>query len=203
MSAARAIILCKAPVAGAVKTRLIPAYTASQAAQLHVTMARTVAARLSSLFADTRVAADDVTHPFFASLHLPVMAQGEGDLGQRMARLSRQAFAESAGPLLLVGTDSPHMPASRLLAAMALAAEYEVVIGPVEDGGYDLIACRHHQPGLFAGVRWGSGRVLADTLARIETLGLSHTLLDCGFDIDRPEDVERARALGWRPGRGA
>jgi rSAM/selenodomain-associated transferase 1 len=199
MSDARVIILCKAPVAGAVKTRLMPAYTAAQAADLHAAMARRVAAHARSLFADVRVAADDVTHPFFASLGLPVVPQGDGDLGQRMAALSLAAFRESALPLLLIGTDAPHMPSSRLLAAAAHSARYAVVLGPVEDGGYDLIACRGHHPELFAGIRWGSGRVLADTLGRIEGLGLSHTLLDVSFDIDRPEDVARGMAAGWRP----
>ena len=169
-------------------------------------MARTVAGRARTLFADARVAADDAAHPFFASLGLPIVAQGEGDLGQRMARLSRAAFAESDAPLLLIGTDAPHMPSSRLLAAAGLTTQYEVVIGPVEDGGYDLIACSSHHPELFAGVHWGSGQVLADTLARIDGLGLSHALLDVSFDIDRPEDGDRAMAAGWRPnletGRG-
>ncbi len=199
MSDARVIILCKAPVPGAVKTRLMPAYTAAQAADLHAAMARAMARHASTLFADARVAADDVAHPFFASLGLRIVPQGEGDLGQRMARLSRAAFAEADAPLLLIGTDAPHMPSSRLLAAAASIAEHKVVIGPVEDGGYDLIACRGHYPELFAHVRWSSGQVLADTLARIDGLGLSHALLDISFDIDRPEDVDRALAAGWRP----
>lgn len=200
MSEMRAIILCKAPVAGTVKTRLMPDYSAAQAAELHAAMARTVAARARALFADVRVAADDAAHPFFAALGLPVLHQGLGDLGQRLARLSAQAFESSDAPLLILGTDSPHMPSRRLRQAAALIHQYEVVLGPVEDGGYDLIACRRHQPGLFAGVPWGSGQVLGETLARVQSLGLSHALLDVGFDIDRPADVGRAMAAGWRPG---
>lgn len=199
MNAVRVIILCKAPVAGAVKTRLLPAFAPAQAADLHAAMARAVAGQARALFRDVQLAADDAAHPFFASLGLPVLSQGDGDLGQRMARLSAQAFAVADAPLLFLGTDSPHMPPRRLLAAAELAAQYGVVLGPVEDGGYDLIACRGHHPALFAGVRWGTGGVLADTLARIDRLGLSHALLDTAFDIDRPEDLARAMAAGWRP----
>jgi uncharacterized protein len=146
----RVIVLCKAPVPGGVKTRLMPAYTAEQAADLHMAMARTVVRRAQALFADVRVAADDVHHPFFASLRLPVVAQGDGDLGRRLARLNALAFSESELPVCFLGTDSPHMHPSRLLQAAALIRKHDVVLGPVEDGGYDLIACRGLYPEVFA-----------------------------------------------------
>jgi uncharacterized protein len=199
MNGNRVIILCKAPVAGRVKTRLMPDYPAEEAADLHAAMARTVIARARSLFSDVRVAADDPGHPFFAALGLHVVAQGEGDLGQRLMHLSNRAFAEHGAPVIFLGTDSPHMQEQRLLRAAELVRSHDIVLGPVEDGGYDLIACRSCHPGVFDHVRWGSPHVLDDTLARIGMLGLSSALLEISFDVDRAEDVARARACGWKP----
>jgi hypothetical protein len=45
----------------------------------------------------------------------------------------------------------------------------------------------------------GSGRVLADTLARADRLGARTALLDAGFDVDRFEDLNALRALRAGP----
>jgi len=161
-------------------------------------MATTVILRAARLFADVVIAADDVTHPFFADFDLPVCAQGEGDLGQRMALQSRNAFADDAGSVLLLGTDSPHMPDERLLQAVNALQDHDIVLGPVEDGGYDLVAMRRLFSAIFAGVQWSSGKVLTQTLANIERQGDAVALLDTGFDVDFPEDVDRARQCGWQ-----
>jgi uncharacterized protein len=197
MNDVRVIILCKAPVPGRVKTRLIPAFSAPEATRLHAAMAETVIDRARSLFADVHLAADVCNHPFFARFELPVVAQGPGGLGERLARLCTAAFAESGRPVLFLGTDSPHMPVQRLTSAAKLLRSHDVVIGPVEDGGYDLIACRSCWPGIFERIRWSSAHVLDDTLARINTLGLSRALLDTSFDVDRADDVARAKSNGW------
>jgi len=204
-------IMCKAPVAGCVKTRLfshkvngearegaLGHYSAEQAAQLHAAMAETVIHRAARLFDDICIAADDPAHPFFSGFDLPLCAQGDGDLGQRMTRLMRRGFAAGADAVMFLGTDSPHMPDSRLLQAAKALQTHDVVIGPVEDGGYDLIAMTAPQ-NIFDAITWSSEKVLEQTLSHIRRLGLSCLQLDTGFDIDHPEDLERAAQAGWQP----
>ncbi len=192
----RVIILCKAPVPGRVKTRLLTRYSAAQAARLHAAMARTVIERASALCSDVRIAADDPSDPFFAAFGLPLLAQGEGDLGQRMARLARQAFQLGTKPLMFLGTDSPHMPASRLMEAGRALEEHDVVFGPVEDGGYDLVAMKRELP-IFDDVPWSTAAVLRQSLRHCEALELRVACLAESFDIDTPADLDRAMALGW------
>jgi rSAM/selenodomain-associated transferase 1 len=204
-------IMCKAPVAGRVKTRLFSRkvngearegalgyYSADEAAALYANMAETVIHRASRLFDDVCIAANDPTHPFFSTFDLPLYSQGDGDLGQRMSRLMLQGFADGADAVMFLGTDSPHMPDSRLLQAMAALKNHDVVIGPVEDGGYDLIAMTAPED-VFNNITWSSGEVLEQTLSHIQRLGLSCLQLDVGFDIDYPEDLERAAQAGWQP----
>jgi len=192
----RVIIMCKAPVAGRVKTRLMSEFSANSAAVLHAAMATTVIKRAKQLFEDVEIAADDPEHAFFAQFGLPVKVQGDGCLGERMQRLVDQAFAEGVAAVLLLGTDSPHMPETRLLAAAGLLSEFDVVLGPVEDGGYDLVALSAAHP-IFRSVQWSTPQVLQQTLANTQALKLSPTLLDTGFDVDYPADVERAQKAGW------
>lgn len=195
LKAPTVMIMCKAPVAGAVKTRLMVKYSAEQAAQIHMAMAETVIRRAMRLFEDVRIAADDPGHGFFAQFGIPVVEQGQGSLGDRMARLLSGA-AEN-GSVLFLGTDSPHMSDARLLEAADALDGSDVVIGPVEDGGYDLIALQRDWP-VYEGVEWSTGEVLAQTLANCRKLRLKRWLLDISFDIDTPDDLARAEASGWR-----
>jgi len=190
------VIMCKAPVAGRVKTRLTSLYSAAEAAELHCAMATTVIHRAARLFTDVVIAADDMEHPFFTGFELPLRSQGDGDLGDRMNRQLQSGFAEGASAVLLLGTDSPQMADARLLQAHASLDDYDVVVGPVEDGGYDLLAMRQCWP-LFSDVQWSSGDVLAQTLAHCRQQELKTCLLDTGFDVDFPADIDRARRCGW------
>jgi len=186
------IIMCKAPVAGQVKTRLMCRYSAEEAASLHRAMAERVIARAKRLFTHVIIAADDPAHPFFAAFGLPLRAQGEGDLGVRMQRQIDAPFAAGAKGVLLLGTDSPHMADARLIEAAAALDAADVVLGPVEDGGYDLIAlaAAHN---IFDGVAWSSADVLRRSVANAERQGLRVALLSESFDVDTPADLDRAR----------
>jgi len=198
----RVIIMCKAPVAGRVKTRLMSAYSAEEAAAIHAAMARTVIDRARRLFDDVWLAADDPEHPFFQQSGVPLRRQVTGNLGQRMASEVRRTFRDGASGVLLLGTDSPHMADGRLLAAARFVDQYDVVVGPVEDGGYDLIAMRAPHTSLFRGVAWGTERVLAQTCAIAEQHALTLKALPESFDVDTPAMLERALQAGWSlPGR--
>jgi hypothetical protein len=190
------MIMCKAPVSGCVKTRLMTAFSADDAARIHMAMASTVILRARRIFDEVCIAADDPKHPFFAQFGLPLLVQGEGNLGQRMARLLKLEVAARAHPVLFLGTDSPHMDDARLLDAARDLESCDVVIGPVEDGGYDLIALNGDWP-VFDAVQWSSGDVLQKTLANCERMGLSCRRLATSFDVDTPEDLVRASMSGW------
>jgi len=191
------MIMCKAPVCGKVKTRLFSGYSKEQATVLHQQMASTVIARANSLFADVWIASDDIAHPFFALFDLPLHEQGEGDLGQRMTRLLQKAGDEGFAKVIFLGTDSPHMAASRLTDACDALMQHDLVIGPVEDGGYDLIGFSCFAPGVFANIDWGSSQVFMQTLHMARGLALGVALLAVSFDVDTPDDVHRAKTAGW------
>jgi len=192
------VIMCKAPLPGKVKTRLMSRYSADEAVAFHQQMAMTVIERARRLFADVAIAADDPNHPFFATFALPVVNQGEGDLGARMQRQIERVMRAGVPSVMLLGTDSPHMPDARLIAAAEALDNADIVLGPVEDGGYDLVAM-HRLHSIFEGVAWSSDQVLGQTLSNTHRLGLSVLQLDTSFDVDFPADIERARQAGWAP----
>lgn len=196
-SGSRIAVFAKAPVAGEVKTRLIPVLGEHGAAALH----RALVMRAIETAAGAGIGpvelwcAPDAGHSFFTECRrrhgVTLIAQGEGDLGARMRRAFEKMLGE-AGRALLVGSDIPPMTPDYVRAAdAALAQGHDAVLGPAEDGGYALIGLSRVDAGLFENIRWSASDVLAVTRARIAGLGWRHLELPTLWDVDRPEDLNR------------
>jgi len=191
-------VLAKAPVPGFAKTRLEPALGADGAARLQ--------ARLIERAVDIVTAAatgpltlwttgDD--HPLFRRLHLrtgiALARQPDGDLGARMLA----TFNAAKGPAIVIGTDCPALTSDHLrMAADDLRGGIDVVILPVEDGGYALIGTRRPQPALFSAMPWSTVTVMGETRRRLRQLGLVGRELTRLWDVDVPEDLDRLRRDG-------
>lgn len=201
-------ILAKAPIPGLTKTRLIPYLGADGAATLQDwLLRRTVATALdSNLGPVTLWCAPDTAHPAFVDLavggRIALRQQREGNLGERM----HQALAESpmTGGTLVIGTDCPALGPAHLQAAAAALAAYQAVVIPAEDGGYVLIGMRQPSRRVFAGINWGSAKVMTQTRKRLLETGWQWSELPSLWDVDREEDFERLGALlpdDFLPGR--
>jgi rSAM/selenodomain-associated transferase 1 len=189
------VVFAKEPVAGQVKTRLTPPFPAEVAAQLYEAFVDDVCATVEGASAknDRRVLAAPAPGPKLAAIakrHVFETAVQEGpDLGARMAHALGAELARGARSVVLVGSDSPTLPAKELANAAKLAASYDAVIGPAGDGGYWLIACSKRVPDLFDGIPWSTRDVLAATLARAKARKVRLALLPFWYDVDTAEDV--------------
>lgn len=128
---------------------------------------------------------------------VPLVRQAKGDLGERMADAFDRSFAAGAGRVLLLGSDSPTLPPDTLHAAFDHLLDAEGVLGPALDGGYYLVGLRREAwpaaAGLFREVPWSTPDVLRVTALRAAEAGLALRTLPGWYDIDRPEDLARAR----------
>ena len=179
-------LFAKWPEPGRVKTRMIPALGAPGAAALHRRLTeRTVAEmRASGLpFAVRTSGADAATFAGWLGTDVPLIEQGDGDLGARMGRV--------AAPAVLLGADIPDLTADHIRAMAAAIAAAPVAIGPAADGGYWSIAVREALPLLWDDMAWGTDAVLAETLRRLKAAGIEPVLLETLSDCDRPEDLAR------------
>jgi nucleoside-diphosphate-sugar epimerase len=118
-----------------------------------------------------------------------VTSQGDGDLGERLARASGEALAAGVRRVVVIGSDCPGLEARHLAAAFDALQEQDVVIGPAADGGYYLIGLRGPAPSLFENIAWGTSRVAAQTLATAARQTLRVRQLEVLGDVDRPEDL--------------
>lgn len=195
------IVFARAPIAGASKTRLIPALGEKAAAGLHARMIEHTLESLADLPADCDLqlwCAPDTSHPLFARLAgrhgLSLHSQRGNDLGERMYH-ALDTTLQQHDHAIVIGTDCPGLATADILAASdALKAGVDVVIGPAADGGYWLIGVRAVSATLFREIDWGSDRVCEQTRQRIDRLDWQQHSLRMQTDIDRPEDLARLPA---------
>jgi rSAM/selenodomain-associated transferase 1 len=188
-----AVVICifaKPPVAGRVKTRLAAVVGRERAAELaRAFLEDTISAVRSLPWAQPALATTETVES-----DLPVLLQGEGDLGARIERVLRAAL-QLAPFAIAIGADSPALP-RRLLEAGRVALERaDAVIGPAEDGGFYLLGLRRCPEGLLAGLPWSASDTFQRTLERLRARGLRTEILEPWFDVDRAEDLDRLRAL--------
>jgi glycosyltransferase A (GT-A) superfamily protein (DUF2064 family) len=118
----------------------------------------------------------------------PVAIQPEGDWTERQRALFAGAAARGETRTLLMATDSPQIDAREVERALAALERRDLVLGPVEDGGYYLLGMRGWHD-VLAGVAMGVGDVAGAILANAGRLGLSVALLDPTFDVDEIGDL--------------
>ena len=200
MQASLLIQFAKAPVAGQVKTRMLPALSPEQALSLHSDLVDWTCRSLvdANLGPVELAVTGDTRAPLFEhcrQLGVTAVREQRGqDLGQRMFN----ALADGLGrfrKVVLVGSDCPQIDASYLAQAIALLDDNEVVLGPADDGGYVLIGVTGLNEQWFEDIRWGSATVYADTIARLDASGSRWSALPVLQDIDRPEDLPVWHAL--------
>lgn len=204
MNAVRIVIFAKAPVAGRVKTRLIPALGAAGAAQLAARMLdRALAQALAAAVGPVDLCMSPAPDaPEWAGVRLPAgieaSDQGDGDLGARMARAAQRAIARGE-PVLLTGTDCPDLTAARLRVAAAELAGHDAVLHRAADGGYPLLGMRAFDAGLFEDMPWSTAAVADLTLERLAALGWTVWVGDTLKDVDEPADLLHGNAIpGFR-----
>jgi hypothetical protein len=162
----RLIVFAKAPVRGAVKTRLGRGIGAGAATAWY----RRALVRTQRIAAEAGLASAIFAAPssaaFGKAVHVSglVHSQSGGDLGARMADAARRA----RGPSLIVGCDIPGLTAVILRQAARALLHHDLVLGPARDGGFYLVGVKSpaHVFRLYDHVRWSSEHAMADTLAR-------------------------------------
>lgn len=194
------IIFTRFPEPGSTKTRLIPVMGPEAAADLQRSMTEHIlrTADLLDLPGPCRQVRFEggscESMEAWLGDGLEYVRQGEGDLGERMARAFSDAFSGSADRAVIIGTDSPSITPQLLRLALFRLLKCDLVLGPAEDGGYYLVGlerktCHRALPQVMEDISWGTGDVFSQTMEKARMLGLKTAVLPVLGDVDRPEDV--------------
>lgn len=199
------VVMAKVPRPGRVKTRMgLPGESASRLyrellqavltgvdrARARLEFDRVLAVALSP--EDVPTDAEALAPPGWRA----VLQRGD-DLGARIQRARDDAGADR---VVVIGSDAPTLPSERILEAFEALDRVPAVFGPTEDGGYYLVGLRGPSERLFAGIPWSTERVMEATRQAARGAGIAWEELPAWYDVDRPEDLERALRDGFSCG---
>jgi rSAM/selenodomain-associated transferase 1 len=194
------VITAKAPVAGEVKTRLVPPLSFEVAARFYQCCLEDTVEKVSRLsgiggaLAYTPPEGRAYFERWVSERFLLFPQEGE-DLGARMLGCFERCQREGARRIALFGADIPHVPPSLLQRGFELLGEADLVLGPTMDGGYYFIGAKAPHPPLFQGMAWGGPGVFEETWDRARRLGLRVRQIEAMNDIDTATDLRRLDRL--------
>lgn len=189
-------VMLKAPVAGYVKTRLVPPLTKEDATELYRCFMKDIFARIGALkgvdiFASFTPAGSEKIIKKIIPKKISLIHQKGIDLGQRLANLFKELFAKGYKKVVVIGSDSPDMPIEYIKTAFDKLKDGRVVFGPAEDGGYYLIAMDRLYKNIFKNIPWSTDKVLDESLKTARKEGIDVFLLPKWHDIDTFNDLKR------------
>ena len=188
----RLIVMVKEPHAGRVKTRLGRDIGMTSAAWWFRHQSISLIRRITDPRWDTLLAVSPDKQGLTSRIWpqgLMRVPQGNGDLGQRMARVFT---CLPPGPVLIVGADIPGIRRHHIQKAFMALGNNEAVFGPAFDGGFWLVGLKRTsaQPRtLFRNVRWSTQHALADSKASLPSFRIAQ--IDTLRDVDTQADLIR------------
>ena len=117
------------------------------------------------------------------------------DFGQRLRHGFRALCERGYKRIVVIGSDSPQIPAAWVRGAFAALRDDDVVIGPARDGGYYLLGLRTdaEPPDLFTGVPMSAPDTCARTIERARRQNRSVAYTPRSFDVDEGDDLHLLR----------
>jgi rSAM/selenodomain-associated transferase 1 len=194
--------MAKAPLPGAVKTRLVPPLGSDDAAALGAGFLRDMTENVALVARDEAIhgyvayapsGSERLFDGMLASGTRLVLADGAGistprvhGFGRCLLHAAEALFACGHGAVCLLNSDSPTLPTTLIArAASALAAAGDrVVLGPADDGGYYILGMKAPHVHLFEDIAWSTPAVAAQTRQRAHALNLPITELATWYDVD-------------------
>ncbi len=197
-------VMAKAPVAGSVKSRLVPPLDQHEAASLNRCFLRDICASIESL------GPHSAAHGFVAYTPAGLESAFDGllpdsfrllpqrgrDLGERLFHATCDLLDAGYESVCLINSDSPTLPQSILAEAIAHLekAGDRIVLGASDDGGYYLIGLKRAHRRVFDKITWSTSAVFAQTLERAAEIGLEVVFLPSWYDVDDGASLRRLAA---------
>jgi len=191
------IIFAKEPEEGKVKTRLSGEFTEKQCVELYKSFLKDTMGIVRNINSDGKMMAyDSEGEPVYIrclAQDLVLYKQRGRDLGEKMHNAFTFSAEKGFSKTVIIGSDSPDLPAEYVEKAFLRLDENDIVLGPSYDGGYYLIGLKEPCPDLFKDVKWSSISVMEQTLNNAESTGKKVFLLDKWYDIDTRESLEHLK----------
>lgn len=189
------VVIAKEPVPGKVKTRLVPPLTPDEAAALAGAALEDTLRTVARVPDAGRVLVLDGAPGAWLPAGFTVLPQRGGGLDDRLAAAFEDAHRALPVPVVLIGMDTPQVPAGLLADALSLLTGHDAVFGPASDGGFWLLGLRVPDAALLLGVPMSKPTTGEIQLRRLREAGMSVAMMPCLTDVDTMADAVEVAAL--------
>jgi rSAM/selenodomain-associated transferase 1 len=114
------------------------------------------------------------------------------DLGEKMMNAFKEQL-EYYNKVAIVGSDLI-LESSLVEEAFEELENFDVVIGPSNDGGYYLLGMKKTN-NIFKDISWSTSTVFKETIQKIKTIDLNYSILSKRRDIDTIEDLKHYKDM--------
>ena len=188
------ILFLKYPERGTVKTRLASVLGDDLTYEIYKCFLADISAMTHQIKAQKIIVysgPECVSFPDFPGIQC--LPQRGSNIGERMYGAFLEVFAQGFERCVLIGSDSPDLPADLVNDAFEKLDFADVVLGPSADGGYYLIGFKRKSlnQSIFSDIHWSTVDVFSETVRSIDEAGLKLALLPQWSDIDEFDDLKK------------
>ncbi|GAA4805333.1 TIGR04282 family arsenosugar biosynthesis glycosyltransferase [Litoribaculum gwangyangense] len=182
------IVFVKNIKLGKVKTRLAKTIGNEAAFEVYKELVKVTENATKNLKIDIHIYfSDAVIETKWKDFHKAIQV-GE-DLGERMQNAFKNGFTSGYERISLIGSDLPDINESHINEGFKKLNNFEVVIGPAEDGGYYFLGMTKMHPFIFEKKPWSQQNLLEETLNELTQRNIKFSKLVTLNDIDTYEDL--------------
>ena len=191
------IIFVKYPEPGKVKTRLANKIGKENAAKIYSLLAKFIINKLAlskhyeTFIFFTPENKKEETVSWIGNHKIKYYAQKGKSLGDKISSAFKQCFELKRKNIVIIGTDCIEIDQGEILKTLKMLEknEFEIVIGPSNDGGYYLLGLSKYHNFLFDQIDWSTNKVFDQTISKINIRNLKYGLLKEKNDIDEFQDI--------------
>ncbi len=189
------IVFLKKPIKGKVKTRIARDSSEEYALNAYRHIAQVSLNAISKfpnlfVFSDKYLESTDFEIPEHAQFFLQPTT---GNLGDKMIACIEKVRALGYRNVGILGVDCPNVTLQILQDGYHSLSDFDISIGPSEDGGFYFLACQDQVDlyRLFEDVEWSTAKVFLKTCENAALI--NHRIFSCTklYDIDFKSDYQR------------
>lgn len=192
-------IICKAPIPGRSKTRLVPILGPERAAALSRAFLVDLAETIESVAEGLGCEGYAVCSPESAAVELAkfmppsfgYLVRTDPNLGLVLDGAVAEFLDRGHESVILVNGDSPTLPGALLIEAIEALREpgAQAIFAPALDGGYTFVGLNRRAPALFEDIPWSTPEVMRRSLEQAERHKVTARLLSPWYDVDDADSL--------------
>lgn len=185
------IIFVRNPELGKVKTRLAAQIGNELALKIYMKLLQHTKLVASEVKADKFVFSSETLSEDWPGY--TVKYQSGVTLGDKMKHAFEYLFTRGYSKVVIIGSDCPGLTASHINEAFLSMENYDISLGPAQDGGYYLLGMKKMHLEIFDGKSWSSAKLFKETINTLDDLNLTYNILETLIDVDEEQDIPE----GW------